>query len=289
MNTEAEQGAAHLDAFVVQVGSRLAPGEPGGFSAAQGPLAVLAASGWAAQHVAQLLGDVCRRPDRAVPGMADGGIVVAQGAGWNLTLRATPAPCPPGLLVSAAAHCLIAPVGPEPAQVDVYARPRHLRPDALDGQPLTPLGMHTVARGQVLALDAGQHVAAFAQSAAACPHLLLTSPPALRYRLAYDRTTLCPVQVISADLAATRLTYAIRLLGAAGNPASGPRLEELAEHPQHQVRWEAVRALFRVDRPAGTRRLREAAAHDPHPEIRATAAAALGQAPAPGPGPSQAT
>ncbi|MEI5098407.1 HEAT repeat domain-containing protein [Streptomyces sp. PmtG] len=143
------------------------------------------------------------------------------------------------------------------------------------------LGAHTVARGQVLALDAGQQVGAFARQETICPHLLLTGPPVLAYRLAYDRRTLRPVQVISADLAASRLTYAIQLLGAAGKNTSGPRLDELSRHPQHQVRWEAIRALFRVDRPAGTARLREAAVNDPHPEIRATAAAALGQVPAP--------
>ncbi|OEJ21881.1 hypothetical protein AR457_38705 [Streptomyces agglomeratus] len=213
--------------------------------------------------------------------MADSGLVVAQGAGWTLTLRAVPAPSPPGILVSAAAHCLIAPLGPNPALVDVYARPAHQRPDALDGQTLAPLGTRTVARGQVLALDAGQRLAAFAQPQAACPYLLLASAPVFAYRLAYDRMTLCPVQVISADLTATRLTYAIRLLAAAGRPTSGPRLEELSHHPQHEVRWEAIRALFRVDRPAGTARLREAAADDPHPEIRITAAAGLGHVPAP--------
>ncbi|MEV4744546.1 HEAT repeat domain-containing protein [Streptomyces sp. NPDC049555] len=236
----------------------------------------------------KLLGDVCRQPDRGVPGMTDGGVVVAQGAGWSLTLRVA-APYRPDRLVSAAAHCLIAPLGPDPALVEVFARPAHERPDALDGQALTPLGMRTVAKGQVLALDAGQRLAVFTRPDAACPHLLLTSPPVVAYRLAYDRTTLRPVQVISADLDATRLTYAIRLLGAAGKSTSGPRLEELSRHPQHQVRWEAIRALFRVDRPAGTARLREAAAHDRHPEIRATAAAALGRAPAPAPRPVGAT
>ncbi|MGW6717670.1 HEAT repeat domain-containing protein [Streptomyces sp. NPDC054995] len=280
--------AARLDAFVVETGSILASRKPDAFFAAQGPLGRLAASGWAARHVRQLLDEVCRLPQNSVPGTSDGGFTVVREAGWSLTLRGASLEGPPGILVSAAAHCLIAPVGTEPARLEVYARPRHERPDALDRQALTPLGVHTVTRGQVLALDAGHHVASFAQPATACPHLLLTGPPVLAYRLAYDRTTLCPVQVISADLDASRLTYAIRLLGAASKTTSGPRLEELSRHPQHQVRWEAIRALFRVDRPAGTARLREAAVHDPHPEIRATAAAALGQAPAPAPGPARA-
>ncbi|USQ85749.1 hypothetical protein NFX46_19480 [Streptomyces phaeoluteigriseus] len=43
------------------------------------------------------------------------------------------------------------------------------------------------------------------------------------------------MQVISADLTATRLTYAIRLLAAAGQATSVPRREELAGHPQQQV------------------------------------------------------
>ncbi|MFH9736824.1 HEAT repeat domain-containing protein [Streptomyces roseolus] len=278
---------AYLDAFVAGMGSILASGKPEAFFDAQGPLGVLAASGWVARHVRQLLDDVCRLPGGAAPGMADGGLTVAREAGWSLVLRAAPMEAPPGILVSAAAHCLVAPVGVEPARLDVYARPLHERPDVLDGRPLTPLGVRTVARGQVLALDAGQQIGAFARQEAVCPHLLLTGPPVLAYRLAYDRTTLRPVQVISADLAASRLTYAIRLLGAAGKAASGARLEELSRHPQHQVRWEAIRALFRVDRPAGTARLREAVDHDPHPEVRATAAAALGQVPAaPQPGPA---
>ncbi|MEH0396210.1 HEAT repeat domain-containing protein [Streptomyces sp. B21-088] len=177
-------------------------------------------------------------------------------------------------------------MGPVPVRVEVYARPVHERPDALDGRALTPLDVHTVACGQVLALDAGRHVATFTEPGALCPHLLLTAPPLSRYRLAYDPTSLRPVQVVSADLDASRLTYAIRLLGATGNPACAHRLAALSRHEQHQVRWEAVRALHRVDRAAGTARLREAAATDPHPEIRATAATALGQVPAPAPRPA---
>ncbi|MFD4869475.1 HEAT repeat domain-containing protein [Streptomyces sp. NPDC058412] len=278
-------GDCHLDDFVVQVNGHLSSGKPEAFFAAQGQLAVLADSGWAAQRVWRLLDGVCRHPDRDVPGMVDGSLFLGQGAGWSLTLRTAPAPSPPGILVSAAAHCLIAPLGPDPALVEVYARPAHERPDALDGRALTPLGTQTVAKGQVLALHAGQQLAAFTQPQTTRPYLLLTSPPVVAYRLAYDRGTLRPVQVISADLAATRLTYAIRFLAAAGRPTSGPRLEELSRHPQHQVRWEAIRALFRVDRAAGTGRLREAAVHDPHPEIRDTAAAALGQVPASAPRP----
>ncbi|MEU9147257.1 HEAT repeat domain-containing protein [Streptomyces sp. NPDC048349] len=142
-----------------------------------------------------------------------------------------------------------------------------------------------MGKGHVLALHTEQHLGVFTEPSAPYPHLLLTTPPVLPYRFAYDRATLRPVQVISADLTATRLTYAIRLLSAAGRATSVPRLEELAGHPQHQVRWEAIRALFRIDRQAGTIRLREAAARDPHPEIRATAAAALGIPPVPAPRP----
>lgn len=279
------EDAARLDAFVSEAGSILASGKPDAFFAVQEPLGALAASGWAAWHVRRLLEDVGRSPQDGVPGAGEGGLTVARDSGWSLTLRAAPLEGLPGILVSAAAHCLIAPVGHEPARLEVYARPQHERPDALDGQPLAPLGVHTVLRGQVLALDAGERLADFAQPQIVCPHLLLTGPAVLAYRLAYDRTTLSAVQVISADLDASRLTYAIRLLGAAGQAGSGPRLEELSRHRQHQVRWEAIRALFRVDRPAATVRLHEAAVHDPHPEIRATAAAALGQLPAQTPAP----
>ncbi|WP_407566083.1 hypothetical protein [Streptomyces sp. 184] len=144
-----------------------------------------------------MLDDVCSVPQGGVPGAAGGGLTVVREAGWFLTLRAACREGPPGILVSAAAHCLIAPVGTEPARLEVYARPRHERPDALDGRALNPLGVHTVARGQVLALAAGQRVAVFTQPEIVCPHLLLTGPLVLAYRPAYDRTTLCPVQVIS--------------------------------------------------------------------------------------------
>ncbi|MFJ6785624.1 HEAT repeat domain-containing protein [Streptomyces yangpuensis] len=280
-----EESAADLDGFTVQVGRLLADGGSEAFFTAHGPLGALAASGWAAEHVRHLLESVCGRPEENVPGMSDGGLAVAQGEGWLLTLRTGAPASAEGTLVSAVGHCLIAPVGPIPARVEIYARPVHERADALDGRALTPLGVHAVARGQVLAVDAGRHLAVFEDPNALCPHLLLTGPPVVPYRLAYDRATLCPVQVSSADLRATRLTYAIRFLAATGRPSSVPRLVELSRHEQHQVRWEAIRALHRVDRKAGTARLREAALGDQHPEIRATAATALGQVRAPAPRP----
>ncbi|MEH0396211.1 hypothetical protein QA789_11090 [Streptomyces sp. B21-088] len=72
---------AHLDGFAAQMGGLLASAQPEGFFAARGPLAALAACGWAAHRVRRLLEDVCGRPDGDVPGLAEGGLVVAQGAG----------------------------------------------------------------------------------------------------------------------------------------------------------------------------------------------------------------
>jgi HEAT repeat protein len=61
-----------------------------------------------------------------------------------------------------------------------------------------------------------------------------------------------------------------------GDQASLPQLWDLIKnHPDHFVRWGALRAVVAIDLEEGTQALAMAAVEDPHRHVREAAAAAL--------------
>ncbi|MFF5282526.1 HEAT repeat domain-containing protein [Streptomyces sp. NPDC013171] len=180
------------------------------------------------------------------------------------------------MVTSAADYMLAVPSGArDGGSMECFGRPAGNRPDLLDpAARLTPRGRHLLRPGQVFTLSADSQVARLTAGDTGLVHLVFAADPHLSYRFVYDRATLGPVRMISADGTASRLTYAVRLLAACRRPSSLPVLRSLAGHPSHEVRWEAIRAVHRVDPEAG-RQLLQVAAHDPHPEVRQAAVQAL--------------
>ncbi|MFF5712870.1 HEAT repeat domain-containing protein [Streptomyces sp. NPDC012756] len=238
----------------------------------------LARSGTVMEAVHRLLRRAVEAgPRHRVAGFDGGSFVLARGSGWSLTLRATVPSLPENLLVTSAADYMLAvPSGArDGGSMECFGRPAGNRPDLLDpAARLTPRGRHLLRPGQVFTLSADSQVARLTAGDTGLVHLVFAADPHLSYRFVYDRATLGPVRMISADGTASRLTYAVRLLAACRRPSSLPVLRSLAGHPSHEVRWEAIRAVHRVDPEAG-RQLLQVAAHDPHPEVRQAAVQAL--------------
>ncbi|MEU7292663.1 HEAT repeat domain-containing protein [Streptomyces exfoliatus] len=238
----------------------------------------LARSGTVTEAVHRLLRRAVEAgPQHRVAGFDGGSLLLARGRGWSLTLRATAPSLPEDLLVTSAADYLLAvPSGArEGGIMECFDRPAGARADLLDpATRLTPRGRRLLRPGQVFTLRADSQVARLTADGRGPMHLVFAADPHLSYRFAYDRVTLRPVRMISTDGTASRLTYTIRLLAASRRPSSLPVLRSLAEHPSHEVRWEAIRAAHRID-PAAGRQLLHAAARDPHPEVRQAAVQAL--------------
>jgi HEAT repeats len=92
----------------------------------------------------------------------------------------------------------------------------------------------------------------------------------------YDSSTLLPVRAIAASSSLSRLEFAARMLSEFGDPSSIPVLSDLINHPEHFIRWAAIRAIARIDETEGVKAL-YAAQNDQHPHVRRAALRELKQ------------
>lgn len=90
----------------------------------------------------------------------------------------------------------------------------------------------------------------------------------------FDRESLAPRQVYASDLVPSILSYMMQVVSHYGDAASVGALRKLRGHPQHFLRWEAVKGLARLHRAEALIALQQSL-HDPHPHIRRAAARTL--------------
>lgn len=87
----------------------------------------------------------------------------------------------------------------------------------------------------------------------------------------YDSDTLECIGASSTDEASSRLQMMVSLVRAMGRSDAFPLLEEALGSPQFYTRWHVMREMLALDPQAALPSLRRMAAHDPHPDVRATA------------------
>jgi hypothetical protein len=88
---------------------------------------------------------------------------------------------------------------------------------------------------------------------------------------AFDRETLIPLQAISATTEASELAFISQVLGVLNCQSSIIKLKELAhKHPAHNVRWEAIKAIGKINPEIGLAEI-EIATMDKHPHVAAAA------------------
>jgi hypothetical protein len=143
--------------------------------------------------------------------------------------------------------------------------------DQLDtSRRLVDLGVMQLEPGWVHAVAAGHDLFEIVKVDVDTPVVILHAPSKMRHHWIYDRQSLCPTLLMSADQSTARIQYALRVLAALESHDSLPVVESLMDHPDHFIRWEVVRQAFQIDVAAG-KRLLERALTDPHPEVRQAA------------------
>lgn len=90
----------------------------------------------------------------------------------------------------------------------------------------------------------------------------------------FERESLAPRQVYAADLVPSILGYMMQVVSHYGDASSVEALRTLRGHPQHFLRWEAVKGLARLHRAEALVALQQSL-DDPHPHIRRAAARTL--------------
>lgn len=138
--------------------------------------------------------------------------------------------------------------------------------------PLRPCRAIALSPGIVVAVDGREEAHRFVAADGALVLLTLTlaadAAPVLRdYALPSGQLR----RVAAAEGEPARAAMLVELLGALGQGAAG--LAAASAHPAFFVRWAAMRHWLAQDRAAAAPALARMAAEDPHPEVRAAAAA----------------
>lgn len=133
---------------------------------------------------------------------------------------------------------------------------------------------HRLQRGQSLFLDgARDHVMMYSDT----PYvsLVLVREEMQRHlSVRHDAVHGHALYATAASQDLSRLQHVCDYLAHFGDASSRERLQELAGHRAHFIRWKATEALLNVDYGAGIAVLRRLCS-DPHPDISRSAAAAL--------------
>lgn len=104
----------------------------------------------------------------------------------------------------------------------------------------------------------------------------LTPAGAAPLSVEYDSDSLAFAAASSADEMASRIQMMTSLLRLMDRTDSAHLIERVLRHPHFHVRWHAMREFLALDADLALPALREMAAADPHPEVRAAAAQTLG-------------
>lgn len=103
---------------------------------------------------------------------------------------------------------------------------------------------------------------------------LIKKENALSYCWEYDSETLMPNRIALLDVNKGRIDTSIKILGQIGNKKSLDILIGFTKSDSHFIRWEALRAIFKLDFPKGIAILK-LMENDPHKEIQHAAKKAL--------------
>ena len=182
---------------------------------------------------------------------------------------------PSPLLYGFSEHHITANMGPGVVGIERWTQPWVGPPEVFDRtKGLVEAPSLLVRPGEQVSFQAHRDVARTRAMSTAAVLVGLTRVQVTRLRWVYDRGTLFPVRAEAADLDASRLDYAMALLSALDHREAAPVIATLYEHPDHFVRWSAVRRVIELDPARGTPLVYRALT-DPHPHIRRAAQRSL--------------
>jgi hypothetical protein len=265
-----------LRAFAEQVESRLSDEGPEGIWACRRALEELVLSGFVRDLFRAELEELVRVPSYMPSGAGDT-MTIARSHRFALLLKASrpEREVPPSQVFSLSEHYLLAVAGPSPFLVDLFAETPGYANDVFDRErPLGAPERRTVLPGEVAEFRAGRDCVRATHAEATSFALQLVSRPVRSVQWVYSAESLRAIRAQAADATASRLEFAAHALAELRGEGAAEGLARLCDHPDHFVRWSAIRGLTRVDLRAGLEKVRAAVA-DPHPHVRNAAARTL--------------
>lgn len=168
-------------------------------------------------------------------------------------------------------NSLIAPVGESVLDYDLYDLPSTYRNNVFDREVQLAYKNSSSARfGDIVSTNGTTTVIDLRLTRpVGVLKFLIPNPDTLQWT--FDRKTRMAVQPISATATGSELSFMAQVLGVLKNGESADKLIRLSkEHPQHHVRWEAIKALGKINPQQGLVAIK-AAVNDVHPHIVAAA------------------
>lgn len=171
-------------------------------------------------------------------------------------------------------YALYAPVGQAPLRANVYRLPAAYQNEIFDPSlRLESAGQSVTAPGEVLALRTDQFIYDFVIEQ---PQLVLkmTTVPVRQFDWLFEKDSLKALNINDASLMSTRLRVLSSVLAQIGDPSSIEPVKGLTQHTNPMVRWDAIKALAKLDPEAALECLARAS-EDPHPQVRTAAIKSL--------------
>jgi len=205
-------------------------------------------------------------------------MTIIRRARYGLDLKIIPANTPSAMrLYSPTEHFLAGVSAGTSATVELYEQPQPFPNEIFDpSRRLINKGTRHLQSGEALSLRAGYDIFRL-QGTNASPIVLLTFSTdfVLRLRWEYDPATLLPTRIIAADPMSSRLEFACKMLAQFASQSSvGPLKNLVQNHPDHFVRWSALKNLLDLNFQEGVELLQQAL-NDPHPHVRNAARKSL--------------
>jgi hypothetical protein len=180
-----------------------------------------------------------------------------------------------GLLYGPCDHTLVINQGPGVLCVEQWEQPNPGPADIINrDHVLEPRATVQLQPGHLYRARAHRDVHRLSARDRPALAVALTRGQVTALRWGYDEATLRPVQIQGARSGPARLEYAFTLLAAMAHVEAAPVIASLIEHPDHYVRWSAVRRVMALDPSLGMHLVQRSRA-DPHPHVRRAAERAL--------------
>lgn len=221
------------------------------------------------EAVNQELSLALEQPDFRSPRLLDNGLVVHAEPGWSLIYSLYEHE--PAHLYTLPFNGMIAPASAVPLAYASYDLPEDYNNAVFDRAIRLGNKRSGLAHaGDVILLDAGKTVIDIKVEVPVPAIRLYTSTfEALQW--AFDRATLLAVQAIAGTERTSEMSMMVQIQGQLKNASAIPLLQRVAQtHPQHHVRWDAVKAIGNIDLVSGLEAV-TAALRDPHPHLVAAA------------------
>jgi HEAT repeats len=276
-----EAYSVDLIAFAHDLEQRLSSADPNAFEDCIDPLQRVLQSGLAYPLVERFLASLDTPEVARWQDGSDAELLLARGDHFSLAMRPLDQISmvlnDDVLLEGLGHHVAFGVAGPGTVEIERYRLPPPHSFEVLDrGRRLERPERDRLEHHHVRLFRAGQDVFRVVTASNPTVVVLLKSKIIHRVRWMYRATTLAPALAVAVDPQSSRLEFACRVLAEMGDESVASSMTHLMNHPDHFVRWAAVRSTSSLDWRLG-RELLRTAAQDAHPHVRAAASRMLAE------------